>query len=246
MAQPHAGPGAVMMAVGDVVFLLDVDNTLLDNDRVQDDLRNHLELEFGAASRDRYWAIFEALRTELGYADYLGALQRYRLGAMNDPRLLLMSSFLVDYPFADRLYPGALDAIAHLRTCGLTVILSDGDAVFQPRKVQRSGLWDAVEGRVLIYVHKERMLDEVGRRYPARHYVMVDDKLRILAAMKKFWGTRLTTVFPRQGHYALDPHNVSFYPPADLAIERIGDLLNYHFPEPDRSARAGGGIQEMT
>jgi len=235
-----------MMAVGDVVFLLDVDNTLLDNDRVQDDLRNHLELEFGAASRDRYWAIFEALRTELGYADYLGALQRYRLGAMNDPRLLLMSSFLVDYPFADRLYPGALDAIAHLRTCGLTVILSDGDAVFQPRKVQRSGLWDAVEGRVLIYVHKERMLDEVGRRYPARHYVMVDDKLRILAAMKKFWGTRLTTVFPRQGHYALDPHNVSFYPPADLAIERIGDLLNYHFPAPDRSARAGGGIQEMT
>ena len=246
MAQPHAGPGAVMMAVGDVVFLLDVDNTLLDNDRVQDDLRNHLELEFGAASRDRYWAIFEALRIELGYADYLGALQRYRLGAMNDPRLLLMSSFLVDYPFADRLYPGALDAIAHLRTCGLTVILSDGDAVFQPRKVQRSGLWDAVEGRVLIYVHKERMLDEVGRRYPARHYVMVDDKLRILAAMKKFWGTRLTTVFPRQGHYALDPHNVSFYPPADLAIERIGDLLNYHFPAPDRSARAGGGIQEMT
>jgi len=215
-----------MMAVGDVVFLLDVDNTLLDNDRVQDDLRNHLELEFGAASRDRYWAIFEALRIELGYADYLGALQRYRLGAMNDPRLLLMSSFLVDYPFADRLYPGALDAIAHLRTCGLTVILSDGDAVFQPRKVQRSGLWDAVEGRVLIYVHKERMLDEVGRRYPARHYVMVDDKLRILAAMKEVWKSHLTTVFVRQGHYALDPKATAPYPPADVTLERIGDLVD--------------------
>ena len=178
-----------MTAADDVVFLLDVDNTLLDNDRVQDDLRNHLEGEFGAASRDRYWAIFEALRAELGYADYLGALQRYRLGALNDPRLLLMSSFLVDYPFADRLYPGALDAIAHLRAWGLTVILSDGDVVFQPRKVQRSGLWDAVEGRVLIYIHKEQMLDDVEQRYPARHYVMVDDKLRILAAMKRSWRT---------------------------------------------------------
>ena len=235
-----------MTAAVDVVFLLDVDNTLLDNDRVQDDLRNHLEREFGAASRDRYWAIFEALRTELGYADYLGALQRYRLGAMNDPRLLLMSAFLVDYPFADRLYPGALDALAHLRTCGLTVILSDGDAVFQPRKIQRSGLWEAVEGRVLIYIHKERMLDDVEQRYPARHYVMVDDKLRILAAMKNSWGDRLTTVFPRQGHYALDPHNLSAYPPADLAIERIGDLLNYDFPGLFRSGRTGDKEQETT
>jgi FMN phosphatase YigB (HAD superfamily) len=239
-----------MTAADDVVFLLDVDNTLLDNDRVQDDLRNHLEREFGAASRDRYWAIFEALRTELGYADYLGALQRYRCqevsGAMNDPRLLLMSSFLVDYPFADRLYPGALDAIAHLRTWGLTVILSDGDVVFQPRKVQRSGLWEAVEGRVLIYIHKERMLDDVAQRYPARHYVMVDDKLRILAAMKKILQDRLTTVFPRQGHYALDPHNLSAYPPADLAIERIGDLLNYDFSALFRPARAADGEQETT
>ena len=239
-----------MTATDDVVFLLDVDNTLLDNARVQDDLRNHLEREFGAASRDRYWAIFEALRTELGYADYLGALQRYRCGevsgAMNDPRLLLMSSFLVDYPFADRLYPGALDAIAHLRTWGLTVILSDGDVVFQPRKVQRSGLWEAVEGRVLIYIHKEQMLVDLEQRYPARHYVMVDDKLRILAAMKKILEDRLTTVFPRQGHYALDPHNLSAYPPADLAIERIGDLLNYDFPALTRPARAIDGEQETT
>jgi FMN phosphatase YigB (HAD superfamily) len=239
-----------MTAADGVVFLLDVDNTLLDNDRVQDDLRNHLEREFGAASRDRYWAIFEALRTELGYADYLGALQRYRCaevsGAMNDPRLLLMSSFLVDYPFADRLYPGALDAIAHLRTWGLTVILSDGDVVFQPRKVQRSGLWDAVEGRVLIYIHKEQMLVDLEQRYPARHYVMVDDKLRILAAVKTILKDRLTTVFPRQGHYARDPHNLSAYPPADLAIERIGDLLNYDFPALFRPARAADGEQETT
>jgi FMN phosphatase YigB (HAD superfamily) len=212
------------------VFLLDCDNTLLDNDRVQDDLRAHLASEFGPESRDRYWTIFEALRAELGYADYLGALQRYRLGAMNDPRLLQMSAFLVDYPFADRLYPGALRTIGHLRRWGPTVILSDGDVVFQPRKIQRSGLWEAVEGRVLIYIHKERMLDEVEQRYPARHYVMVDDKLRILAAMKTILRDRLTTVFPHQGHYALDPKDLAAYPPADLGIERIGDLLDYDLP----------------
>jgi FMN phosphatase YigB (HAD superfamily) len=211
----------------EVVFLLDCDNTLLDNDRVQDDLRGHLEREFGSASSDRYWAIFEELRTELGYADYLGALQHYRLANMNDPRLLLISSFLVDYPFADRVYPGALEAIAHLRRWGLTVILSDGDVVFQPRKVQRSGLWAAVEGRVLIYIHKEQMLDDVERRYPARHYVMVDDKLRILAAMKDVWRDRLTTVFPRQGHYAFDSREIATYPPAALTVEHIGDLINY-------------------
>ncbi|HZE60521.1 MAG TPA: HAD family hydrolase [Burkholderiales bacterium] len=213
-----------MKAADEVVFLLDCDNTLLDNDRVQADLRAHLEREFGASNRDRYWAIFEALREELGYTDYLGALQRYRLGAMNDPRLLLMSAYLVDYPFAERLYPGALAALAHLRSFGPTVVLSDGDVVFQPRKVQRSGLWDAVEGRVLIYIHKEQMLHQIERLYPARHYVMVDDKRGILAAMKKSWGERLTTVFARQGHYALDPEILAAYPPADLAIEAIGEL----------------------
>ena len=215
-----------MTASNEVVFLLDVDNTLLDNDRIVADLGDHLAREFGDESRDRYWEIFEALRVELGYADYLGALQRYRVGAMNDPRLLMMSSFLVDYPFAERLYPGALGVINHLRRWGPTVILSDGDVVFQPRKVQRSGLWDAVAGRVLIYLHKEKMLDDVEQRYPARHYVMMDDKLRILAAMKKVWGDRLTTVFPRQGHYALDPGNIAANPPADLTLERIGDLAN--------------------
>ena len=238
------------MTTSDVVFLLDVDNTLLDNDRVQDDLKNHLEREFGAASRDRYWAIFEELRTELGYADYLGALQRYRYGetsgAMNDPRVLLISSFLVDYPFADRLYPGALDVIAQLRAWGRTVILSDGDVVFQPRKIQRSGLWEAVEGRVLIYIHKERTLNDLEQRYPARHYVMLDDKLRILAAMKNVWGLRLTTIFPRQGHYVLNPHNLAAYPPADLAIERIGDLLDCDIPALLRPATVVHGIQEKT
>jgi FMN phosphatase YigB (HAD superfamily) len=216
-----------MTLPGKVVFLFDVDNTLLNNDRILDDLRNHLEHELGAETRDRYFAILEELYAELGYADYLGALQRYRNEDMCDPRLLLMSSFLVDYPFTDRLYPGSLSVLAHLRPWGATVILSDGDVVFQPRKVQRSGLWEAVEGRVLIYIHKEQMLDDVERLYPAQHYVMVDDKPHILAAMKSIWGERLTTVWPRQGRYALAPKVRAAYPPADLTIERIGDLANY-------------------
>ena len=219
-----------MTARHDTVILLDVDNTLLDNDRVIADLRVHLEQEFGAVTAGRYWAHFEALRSELGYADYLGALQRWRLDAEPMPgaemRLLKMSGFLVDYPFADRLYPHALDVIQRLNASGPTVILTDGDVVFQPRKIQRSGLWDAVAGRVLIYVHKELMLDAVQQRYPARHYVMVDDKLRILASMKGVMQHRLTTVFPRQGHYALDLAAIAAYPPADFTVERIGDLLD--------------------
>jgi hypothetical protein len=213
-----------------VVVLFDVDNTLIDNDRVQDDLRSHIEREFGTESRDRYWAIFEELRTELGYSDYLGALQRYRLEDMCDPRLLMMSSFIVDYPFADRLYPGALSVLEHACTWGTTVILSDGDVVFQPRKVQRSGLWEAVEGRVLIYIHKEQMMADVERHYPALHYVMIDDKLRILTAMKTIWGDRLTTVWPCQGHYALYPGNTASYPKPDITIERIGDLVDSELP----------------
>ena len=215
-----------MAAPFDIVTLFDCDNTLLDHDRVVADLRNHLEQEFGPQNKDRYFEIFEALRKELGYADYLGALQRYRLGANNDPRVLKISSFLVDYPFADRLYPGSLNVIKHFGKYGPTVILSDGDVVFQPRKIERSGLWDAVGGRVLIYIHKESMLDDVEQRYPARHYVMVDDKLRILAEMKKVWGNRLMTIFPRQGHYALDAHNIANCPAADLTVERIGNLVD--------------------
>jgi len=208
-----------------VVFFFDVDNTLLDNDRVIRDLRRHLEREVGQKHSDHYWEIFKQLRAELGYADYLGALQRYRIEHPSDPKLLTVSYFLVNYPFANRLYPNSLDVIEHCRQWGQVVILSDGDVVFQPRKVERSGIFEAVEGNVLIYIHKERELDDVVRRYPAEHYVMVDDKLRILAAIKKSWGTRVTTVFPRQGHYALDPEILAKYPPADISIERIGGLL---------------------
>jgi FMN phosphatase YigB (HAD superfamily) len=215
----------------EVVFLFDVDNTLLDNDRVTADLRRYLEKSFGPEVRDRYFAIFEELRVELGYADYLGTLQRYRLEAECDPRLLMISEYLVDYPFANRLYPGSLDVLERVRQWGPTVILSDGDVVFQPRKVRRSSLWDAVEGRVLIYIHKELMLDDVERHYPARHYVMVDDKLRILAAMKNFWGDRLTAVFPRQGHYALDPKTLAAYPAADITLEHIGELAHCDLPD---------------
>jgi FMN phosphatase YigB (HAD superfamily) len=210
----------------DIVFLVDVDNTLLDNDRVQRDLREHLIKEFGTEACDRYWSIYNTLFADLGYADYLGALQRYRLDAMNDPKLLLMAGWLMNYRFADRLYPQALEAIKHLRQWGKVVILSDGDVVFQPRKVEYSGLWDAVEGNVLIYIHKETMLDQIELAYPARQYVMVDDKVRILDAMKKGWGKKLSTVFPRQGHYAFAP-DVASYAVPDLTVERIGDLLQY-------------------
>ena len=210
----------------DTVFLLDVDNTLLDNDSVTADLKKHLVDNFGEERARRYWELFEHLRAELGYADYLGALQRYRVENPRDTGLLEASLFLLHYPFANRVLPGALDAINALERRGRVAILSDGDVVFQPRKIERSGIWGAVEGNVLIYIHKEQMLDDVERRYPARHYVMVDDKVRILTAMKNVWGDRLTTVFVRQGHYALDAASVAKYPPADLSIEKIGDLVN--------------------
>ncbi len=219
MATPHR-----------VVFLFDVDNTLLDTDRVTADLRRHLERAVGAERSARYWAIFEELRGELGYADYLGALQRYRGDYPRDPHLLTVSAFLINYPFANRLFPNSLDVIEQCRTWGPTVILSDGDVVFQPRKIERSALWEAVGGDVLIYIHKERELDDVERRYPAEHYVLIDDKVRILAAVKEIWGDRLTTVFPKQGHYAHDPQEIAKYPVADIIVERIGDLLEYDLP----------------
>lgn len=222
----------------EIVFLFDCDNTLLDNDRVHEDLQTQLENTFGASSSNRYWEIFESLRTELGYADYLGALQRYRLVTKADPRLLQMSEFLLDYPFADRLYPGALEVIQHVSRWGPAAILSDGDVVFQPRKIQRSGLWQAVDGRVLIYVHKENMLADVQQSYPARHYVVVDDKLRILTAMKEVMGEHLTTIFPRQGHYAHDATSIATYPVADLIVERIGDLIQYKLADLSYAERA--------
>ncbi len=229
-----------------IVFLIDVDNTLLDNDRVQNDLRNHIEREFGPAERDRYWHLFETLFAEQGYADYLGAVQRFRLSALADARMHRLAAFLLDYPFADRLYPHALDVLNQLCRQGLTVILSDGDAVLQPRKIQRSGLWHAVEERVLIYIHKEEMLDDVERRFPAKHYVLVDDKMRILTAAKKVLGNRLTTVFPRQGHFALDPEIVAAHPPPDLSISCIGDLANHTFNPLAALAVTANGDQEAT
>jgi FMN phosphatase YigB (HAD superfamily) len=211
----------------DIVFLFDVDNTLIDNDRVQAHLSEHLEQTYGTTTRNRYWEIFEDLRSELGYADYLGALERYRTEDLHRPEVLRMSSWLVDYPFVDRLYPRAIDVVKHVQQWGTAVILSDGDAVFQPRKVERSGLWRAFEDRVLIYIHKEEELDDVARLYPAEHYVLIDDKLRILSAVKKLWRERVTTVFPKQGHYALDPKVIAEYPAADIELASIGDLLAY-------------------
>jgi hypothetical protein len=214
-----------------IAFLLDVDNTLLDNDLIVEDLKRHLTGAFGSERQERYWAIFERLREELGYTDYLGALQRYRAENPHDPSIVEMSFYLLDYPFANCLFPSALEVIEHLNAWGPTVIVSDGDAVFQPRKIQRSGLYDAVKGRMLIYIHKEQQLDDVQRRYPARHYVLVDDKLRILTSVKGAWGSRVTTIFPRQGHYAHDPKVLAAYPPADIAVECIGDLLRYDLPD---------------
>jgi FMN phosphatase YigB (HAD superfamily) len=209
-----------------VVFLFDVDNTLLDNDRVIADLTKYLKREVGPERARCYWTIFEQLRTRLGYADYLGALQRYRGQYPHDLSLLAVSRFLINYPFANRLFPNSLDVIEQVKRWGPAVLLTDGDVVFQPRKVDRSGLYEAVDGQALIYVHKERELADVEARYPADHYVMVDDKLRILAAIKKIWRSRVTTVFVRQGHYALDPKILAACPAADLSIERIGALLN--------------------
>lgn len=226
MARPHP-----------IVFLVDVDNTLVDNDGIQQDLKDHLERSYGRAARDRYWAILEDLMAELGYRDYIGALQRFRVEHPREIELLAMSSFLMDYPFADRLYPGALRVLRRLRSLGPTVILSDGDVVFQPRKVEHAGLARVADGDVLIYIHKEEALDDVERRFPAEHYVLVDDKLRILDAVKQVWGARVTTVFPRQGQYAHDAKVIGALPPADVTIERIGDLLDHDLARPGTRPR---------
>ncbi len=213
-----------------IVFLVDIDNTLLDNDRIQQDIQDHLERELGAQCRERYWTIQEQLFETLGYRDYLGAVQRFRIERPNDIRLLSIGAYLMNYPFADRLYPGALDVLRHLRTWGPAVILSDGDAVFQPHKAERAGIAGAADGRVLIYIHKEEALTDIEQRYPTDHYVLVDDKLHILNAVKSVWGERVTTVFPRQGKFAHDASIIASNPPADLTVERICDLLQYDLP----------------
>jgi FMN phosphatase YigB (HAD superfamily) len=216
-----------MIGIADTVFLFDVDNTLLDNDRVQADLDAHLTQFYGKEVRDRFWEIFENRVSQLGYSDYLGALEHYRLEAMHHPKVLRMANWMVDYPFCDRLHPDAIAVVKEAQRVGTAAILSDGDAVFQPRKVERSGLWPVFGDNVLIYVHKELELADVESHFPARHYVMIDDKLRILDAIKRAWGNRVTTVFPRQGHYARDPNLLAKFPPADITVEHIGDLLEH-------------------
>ncbi len=214
-----------MNPVLDTVFLFDVDNTLFDNDRFRQDLRERLQTAHGDGASARYWEIMDELSAELGYMDYVGALERLRVEDPHDLAIFRTANWLLDYPFADRLYPHALEAVEHVRKWGSPVILSDGDAILQPRKILRSGLWDAFDGDVLIYVHKEKELEDVARRHPAAHYALIDDKTRILAAVKLAWGDRVTTVFPRQGHYAReepprDPASV------DRTIETIGDMLD--------------------
>lgn len=230
-----------MSETADIAFLFDVDDTLLDNDRVHEDMSAHIERMFGASGRDRYWTIYEDLRKQLGYADYLGAIQKFRLESGDDPYALQLAGFLLDYPFPERLYPCALEAVRDLSRLGVTAVLSDGDAVLQPRKIAASGIADAVEGRVLIYVHKETMLDDVERRCPARHYVIIDDKLRVLDAIKQHWRERVTTVFVRQGHYANDPKLLAQYPPAHLDLDGIADLIGRDAAEfkPIESNEAG-------
>ena len=225
-----------------VVFLVDVDNTLLDNDHIQADIKAYLERQYGAASRDRYWTILDDLFVELGYRDYLGALQRYRVEHPQDMHLLSMSSFLVDYPFANRLYPGSLDVLERLRQWGPTVLLTDGDVVFQPRKVERSGLSEAVSSHALIYIHKELALDDVESRYPALHYVLLDDKPRILAAVKEAWGSRVTTVFVRQGQYAHDAKALASFATPDVTVDQIRDLLDC---DPDRLLTVDPRLEAM-
>lgn len=211
-----------------IVFLVDVDNTLVDNDGIQQDLKDHLAKTYGVAARDRYWKILEDLMVELGYRDYIGALQKFRVEHPSEMELLAMSSYLMDYPFAERVYPKALEVLKRLRSFATTVILTDGDVVFQPRKVEHAGLAKIADGNVLIYIHKEEALADVERRFPAEHYILVDDKPRILDAVKKIWKERVTTVLPRQGQYALDTKVLSALPPPDVTIDHIGDLLDHN------------------
>jgi FMN phosphatase YigB (HAD superfamily) len=225
------------MADQKTVFLFDVDNTLVDNDHIIADLMRHLESDVGHEQAQRYWTLFEELRNQLGYADYLGALQRYRVEHPRDFNILAVSSYLLNYPFANRLFPNSLDVVDSCQTLGKTVIVTDGDVVFQPFKINRSGLHEAFDGRVLIYIHKEMELDDITARYPADHYVFIDDKMRILSAVKKAWGSRVTTIFPRQGHYAMDEEEVAKYPRPDLTIDRIGALTGADLPEIINSAR---------
>jgi len=213
-------------ALDPVFFLVDVDNTLFDNDRFAVELSAHLEKSFNVAERERYWSLHKKRWAEFGISDYLGTMQQFRQGLQNDPSLLQMSSFLLDFPFGDLLYPHALEVVKHMRSLGPASALSDGDMVFQPRKLQHSGIFDAFHGNALIYEHKQHELDLLQQRFPAQRYVMIDDKPNILADMKKVLGDRLTTVFVRQGRYAADASPELRSAP-DMKIDAIADLLRY-------------------
>jgi FMN phosphatase YigB (HAD superfamily) len=212
-----------------VIFLFDVDNTLLDNDRMKRDLGDYVNRTFGPGAENELWTLYEEERVKHGYADFLGTLERFRLAHLQDTRVLKLANWVMDYPYIERLYPDALGVVRHVRQWGLPVILTDGDGVFQPHKLERAGLLGAFGGHVLNYVHKEQELDSVKRAYPAKHYVLIDDKLSLLNLVKKAWGDRVTTVFPRQGHYANDAKILARSQPADIEIERIADLMDYDF-----------------
>ncbi|WP_158744178.1 HAD family hydrolase [Acidisphaera sp. L21] len=214
------------METAPLVFLVDVDNTLLDNDQFQDALKAHIAKVSGPAARDRYWEIQEHLFHSLGYRDYLGAFQTYRLERPEDVDAIWLSLFVVDFPYATLLYPGALELIAALRKLGRVVALTDGDAVFQPRKLQGAGLIEPLDRHIMICVHKEAEVAEIERRYPAERYVVIDDKIRLLTAFKKVWGNKVMTVFPRQGQFGLDTKVIAANPPADIDVDRIAQLLD--------------------
>ncbi len=212
-----------------LVFLIDVDNTLIDNDAVKKDLDEHITVELGPALAARFWEIYEQARKERETVDIPLALSRLRtqtsLADMDEQTYLHVHSIFDNYPFFERLYPGTLETLHYLRTLGLTVIVSDGDRFFQAEKIFASNLAEAVEGRVLIYIHKQQHLDEIVRQYPADHYVMIDDKPEILADTKELWGKRVTTAFVQQGKYAAEQKPPNFAP--DISVLHIADLRNY-------------------
>ncbi len=214
-----------MTSNSDMVFLFDVDNTLLDHDRVKQDLGALLDSRIFDGASEHYWSAYEAIRAETGQADFLASFQRCWIDSECNPHWLPAADLMLDYPYSDRLYPGALHVLEHVSRFAMVAIVSDGDAVLQPRKIRRAGLWQAVDGRVLIYQNKQQRLADIAHRFPAQHYVMIDDKPDVLVHMKSAWSSRLTTVFPRQGHYAHDQEHRHDQPEPDISIDHIGDML---------------------
>jgi hypothetical protein len=203
----------------DLVFLLDVDNTLLDNDRAKEDMAARVEDLVGAERAARWWELYEQVRQETDVVDYPRTLTRYRAVFPDEPRFPHLADFILGLPYAGYVYPGALETLTYLRTLGTTVIVSDGDAVYQAAKIARAGLAAAVDDHVLIFLHKEGRIEDVRQRYPAEHYLLIDDKLRILARLKGILGDLVTTLHVAQGHYASSERGI--YPAADLEVPSI-------------------------